>query len=228
MKLKLLSEWDYLGMKMPPMLTIPTCVAVDRFFRSTEKREGPVVFGYVGSLGRGYLAKELFTFFTIAGKHFPGSKLLIITKTDHAWLAEFASSKGVDLSRVEIKEVHHDQVPQEVWRMDVGLSFIEPHYSKTASCPTKLGEYLAAGVPIVANRGVGDVDALIEENRIGIVLDEFSLENIEQSLQNLKLVVRSQEVADRCVATAKKHFSLDIGIQRYHATYKEILNKVII
>jgi hypothetical protein len=43
-----------------------------------------------------------------------------------------------------------------------------------SSSPTKVGEYLASGPPILANRGVGDVDAIVERHHVGVFMEDFS------------------------------------------------------
>ena len=37
--------------------------------------------------------------------------------------------------------------------------FIKP-LVKIASCPTKFGEYLACGLPVIINKGIGDTEGL--------------------------------------------------------------------
>ena len=44
---------------------------------------------------------------------------------------------------------------------DFGISFIRPVPSKVSSSPTKIGEFLGAGLPVVCTSGVGDLDALV-------------------------------------------------------------------
>ena len=211
------------GKKLPPFATIPTCVNLEDFTCRMDRLSGPITFGYVGSLGRGYLAEELFDYFKVVQVHFPDSRLLIITRTDHKWLLQLAQAKEIFLSSIEIKTVQPKQVPAEVQTIDVGLSFIEPHYSKKASCPTKLGEYLAVGIPVVANSNIGDMNRVITENRVGVILDDFSAETVEKSLLELKKMIRSSTVSERCVDVAQRLFSLKKGIDDYHALYQKIL-----
>jgi len=44
------------------------------------------------------------------------------------------------------------------------------------SQPTKLAEYLAAGLPVVVSRGTGTVAELIERERAGIAIDWFNVD----------------------------------------------------
>ena len=52
---------------------------------------------------------------------------------------------------------------------DAGLSLIKPCLSKRSSSPTKVGEYLAAGLPVVSTAGIGDCDRQLADGR-GVLL----------------------------------------------------------
>lgn len=218
-----IKAWPWWLGECPPVHTIPTCVDLDAFHPRTElKREAPL-FGYVGSLGRGYLGQEVFQFFKVAQEKFPASRLLIVSRTDRALLDRYANEAGVVTSSVEMISVDPEAVPGQVARMDAGLSFIEPHYSKTASCPTKLGEYLASGIPVVANTGIGDTDSILHKTNTGIVLDGFSVDKMSVALDQLSTLMSETELPKRCRAVAEEVFSLDKGIDAYSKLYCDIL-----
>lgn len=54
----------------------------------------------------------------------------------------------------------------------------------TALLPTKIGEFLACGRPIVVNRGTGDMDDFIKEFDSGVILDSDP-DNLKQSAVEL-------------------------------------------
>ena len=68
-----------------------------------------------------------------------------------------AAAGLVENQDFQLKALHHKEVGKWVSACDAALFFIRSCYSKQASCPTKFGECLACGVPVVANGGVGDV-----------------------------------------------------------------------
>ena len=49
---------------------------------------------------------------------------------------------------------------------------VEVSEAKIASCPTKLPEYLACGIPVVANVPIGDVQAILAKHRTVVSLAE--------------------------------------------------------
>jgi hypothetical protein len=46
---------------------------------------------------------------------------------------------------------------------DTSIFFIRPTYSKKASSPTKQGEIMAMGIPLICNYGVGDTDEIVKK-----------------------------------------------------------------
>jgi len=116
----------------------------------------------------------------------------------------------------------------------VGMSQLIPHYSfgmsvcksnagtsLTAAMPTKIGEFLACGRPIVVNRGLGDMDAFINEFNAGVILDE-QVESLRESANRLVNILLDPETPFRCRALAEKYFSMDIGVSRYLDIYSQM------
>lgn len=102
-----------------------------------------------------------------------------------------------------------------VCKLDAGPSL-------TAAMPTKIGEFLACGRPMVVNKGLGDMDQFIEEFDAGVILDG-SLENLEESATKLVNLVLDPETPLRCRALAEKYFSMEKGAKKYLDLYSQML-----
>jgi glycosyltransferase involved in cell wall biosynthesis len=207
----------------PPISVIPTCVDVGSYTSHPPLRQwSELTFGYTGSIGSGYLAREMVAFFKSAYESDVAKEFLIVTKSDtydlKRTLREFKTEPG----SVLIDSVEPEKIPSTLNRFDVGLCFIQPHYSKMASCPTKLGEYLAAGIPVVAN-SIGDVASIIREHRVGVVIDDFSKDGIADAMAELRELLTDQRLQQRCLAVADELFSLANGVNSYNCLYDEIL-----
>jgi glycosyltransferase involved in cell wall biosynthesis len=108
---------------------------------------------------------------------------------------------------------------------DAGLAFIRPSLSKWASSPTKVAEYLAAGLPVVTNTGIGDLDEIIRAERVGVAITEFSDDRYREAAKQLATLLADQTLRARCVAAARKYFDLEhIGWARYRAVYEQLAN----
>ena len=122
------------------------------------------------------------------------------------------------MERVEVLEVPFKEVSMHVARMDAGIFFIKPAWSKRASCPTRMGEFLACGKPCLANAGVGDVESDFAETNTGVTLgvDErghLVKDHLDQRIEQLFNLAEDPEIAERCRDAAQKRFSLESGIQ---------------
>lgn len=95
--------------------------------------------------------------------------------------------------------------------------------SLTAAMPTKIGEFLACGRPIVVNKGLGDMDQFIAEFDAGVILDG-SHKNLVDGAAKLAQLLSDSETTLRCRALAEKYFNMDVGASRYLNLYAQILN----
>lgn len=95
--------------------------------------------------------------------------------------------------------------------------------SLAAAMPTKIGEFLACGRPIVVNKGLGDMDAFLKEFDAGVVLDG-TITNLVEGANKLISLILDPETPNRCRALAEKYFSMDIGASKYLDLYSKMLN----
>ena len=107
-------------------------------------------------------------------------------------------------------------------RMHAGVFFIKPVFSKQASAPTKLAEFLGCGIPCLGNAGVGDMAAILEADQVGVALDSFDEAAMDKSIEKLIALTQQPDIQSRCAASAQRHFSLDEGVARYNAIYHSL------
>jgi glycosyltransferase involved in cell wall biosynthesis len=121
-----------------------------------------------------------------------------------------------------ITQAARKEVPLIMKASDVNISFIRPVYSKISSSPTKLGEVLSMGIPVIVNSGVGDVREIVEGGEAGYVLNGFSDRDFENAVQSIpRLLEKSPAGIRRAV---QELYSLENGIQSYLTCYSRILS----
>jgi glycosyltransferase involved in cell wall biosynthesis len=226
-------ETDHLGR---PVEIIPCCVDLDRFravdylskenirkeLGLTERR----VLAYVGALGGWYLTQEMAEFLAVAHRHDPTTFSMILTQSPTEMIAVPLKRLGVAAKDYLIRQVSPNEVPLYLKAADIGLSFIKSCYSKLSSSPTKIAEYLASGIPVISNAGIGDLDSIIEGDRVGIILRDLRQEAYLQALPRVDELLRDSHVSDRCRTTARTRFDLQsIGGPRYHRLYRRLFEK---
>lgn len=214
----------------PPMTVIPCCVDLERLTPRPKDTaleaqlglSGTFVILYVGSLGTWYLLEEMLDWFHCVRAQRPQSRLLIVTQTDPAAARRGASARGLEAS-VLVASATPGDMPR-YWSLgDAMISFIRPAFSKSASSPTKVGEALACGLPLVVNRGVGDLDALVARYRCGILVEDFTVGSYEASIQQLFALLEERSVRHRCRQAAEESLALSEGADRYLRIYHELL-----
>ena len=115
------------------------------------------------------------------------------------------------------------EVPQYLRRARLGLSFRKPTFSQIAASPTKIPEYLAAGLPVVSNAGIGDTDELVEGGRVGVLVREFTREAYARAAEAALRLAAEPGVGRRCAEVARANFDLEsVGGRRYAEVYRRL------
>lgn len=218
--------FDYMKDVPPKSSVIPTCTNLDMFRPEKTSREG-FTLGYVGSVGSWYLFDAVSRTVARAFEMRPDARFLIITQGNHDLVRKALCKAGADLDRVELRSSEFSEVSNQIARMDAGVFFIRPAWSKRASCPTRMGEFLACGKPCLANGGVGDVAQDINETGTGIALsplgtDMVDLTSLDLALERLFEMAADPSIAARCRTVAEERFSLSSGVAAYSGIYDRL------
>lgn len=219
-------QLESLGAHGQPVEVIPTCVDLEAYRGVPERpREGAPRIGYLGSFGGRYLIDETVELF----QHFRAlerkAHLEVLTLSDPAPLRAALERHRVPEPAVSIGRVPQHETPQRLARMSATICLIKPGFASLASCPTKFGESLAAGCPVVCNPGIGDCAEIAARERVGVVtdLDRERFPAIALALH--EQIGGGSETRLRCAQAAAASFSLDDGVNRYSALYERLLGK---
>jgi glycosyltransferase involved in cell wall biosynthesis len=218
-----------------PVEVIPCCVDLNRFQPATAaEREtlrtefgftGRRVIVYLGALGGWYLSDAMADFLATAHREDPNTISLILTQSDQDEFAERLRERGVADDDFLILRVDPAEVPRYLCAADLALMFIKPSYSKQASSPTKLAEYLACGLPVICNAGIGDVDEVFEADRVGVLVRELTADGYTEALDRAEKLTKDPELRARCRGSAEQRFDLvAVGGERYRRLYQSIKN----
>jgi len=219
-----------------PIEVIPCCVDFQRFetvaglsresLRAELNLTNRRVIVYLGSFGGWYMTDEMTEFLAVARQQDAATFAMILTQSSSQMVIERLTSLGFQPKDFLVKQVVPDDVPRYLKAADVAISFIKPCYSKQSSSPTKIAEYLASGLPLVCNAGVGDLDKLINENHAGALLSEFGPESYLQALDATELLRKEPALAERLREVARREFDLiAVGRTRYRRLYDRLLQR---
>jgi glycosyltransferase involved in cell wall biosynthesis len=169
------------------------------------------------------MGEEMVALFKALLRERPEALFLVLTQTPE--LAKMLlESAGVARERYSVRTVSPEDVPAALSAADLGVAFIQPCYSKMSSSPTKIAEYLAAGLPFITNRGIGDLDALVEKERVGVLVEDFSEEQYSQAVRKiLRMLDTDPNTREQCRKVAEAKFSMtDVGQPAYVRVYREL------
>lgn len=217
-----ISGFDYLQGSAPPIAVIPTCADLDRFTVQGPPQRDPFVLGYVGSVGTWYLLDEMLECFRRMVEQEPNAQLLIVNRGEQDRIRQRAAAIGVGSAAMEVVTADHGDMPRQMARMTAGMALIKPAYSKIASAPTKLAEYLGCGVPCLGNAGVGDMESILEGYRVGTAVKGFSTAELDEAMGRLLILAREPDIEQRCRAVALNLFALDKGVEAYAEIYGRV------
>ena len=216
-----IERWPRLS--LPPVTVIPTCVDLDRF--SVATRPGSIalapVFVYAGSLGTWYMLDEMLAFVEEGVGRFPSGRFVILTRNRDEVTRALERAR-LARETVTVATASPEAVPGWLARAHVGLAFYKPGWARQATCPTKIGEYLATGLPVIVNGVVGDVESVIGTNRVGVVIPEFSRQAYGQALDDLEKLWADPGLSARCREVAETHFALSSGVSQYWTIYQRL------
>ena len=211
---------------------IPCCADIERLDHARAGREhtrhrlgvnGRTVLVYVGKFTGWYMEREMVEFFAIARAWRAPAHLLILTQSDARPIERELARLGIEDSAWTITRCEPAAVGQYLAAADAGIAFIRPSFSKISSSPTKIGEYLAAGLPVACISGVGDVDELLSSYRVGVSLDGWARADLARGASALWELIADPGVAERGRKAARERLSLSaVGIPAYDAVYRGV------
>lgn len=202
----------------PPVTVVPPCVDLARFRPPEDPAAARSALGlpdvptviHTGNLIGWYDGPGTVR----AGRAFverTGGSFVILTRQREE-AARLVREGGVE-ARIETADPA--DVPRWLQAADAGLALVRATPAKDASFPTRLGEYLACGLAVLAS-DVGDVGALADGEVLGLVGSEGGPEPAGAWLA--EAAARPDRSA-RARALAERHLSLEEGVRRLDAVY---------
>lgn len=171
---------------------------------------------YSGSIGSWYNFDQIINFFSKFLYKNPNSHLIILTqsniKNEYLNLPFNLNDK---LSFMSAKRIH---IPDIIGISDLTLSFIKNTPSKIFSSPTKIGESLGCGIPVVYNSGIGDIDEDMQEMKMGFRLNEEGFVNSGDLEKIIFFKMNKSEIRKN----STKKYSLENAVKKYTEIYENI------
>jgi glycosyltransferase involved in cell wall biosynthesis len=147
------------------------------------------------------------------------TRFLVLTRQTELGRRE-AAAAGVSETVIVLAASPND-VPSYLSAADGAIAFVRPCPSKSASSPTKIAEYLACGLPVVANDGVGDLSELSTEPAF-VLLQALDADSLNRGSAALLARIGNPQCREAARDVALRRFSLDAAVQQYAAIYRTL------
>ena len=206
----------YGGVVSPKARVITTCVDLDRFGTSPMPPM-PVRVLLAGTLNRYYDVRVMLNLVSELRNRRP-VEFIVASPGITDWEEELA---GVEVVRISATP---GEMPDLVSTCHLGLSVCrdDSGVSQLAAMPTKIGEFLASGRPVVVNPGLIDAVDLLERHECGVVYGSTSPTEIGEAVDQLESMLVDPGLAERCRSLAESHFDLDRGLDGLVVTYESV------
>lgn len=201
---------------------IRTCVDSDQFKIYVPKIKNPrLVIGYLGSIDTAY-DFDLFLGFLSAIKKFNSSlEVRFLTKSSSEKIKYLLKKNNLEDLIFQNKFLSRGELPDAISEFDLLAFCLKENFSILASMPTKIGEALASGVPIICNSFNEDIKCIIQNEGVGQI-HNFNEPFSKEAYKKLMTMVNNPQTASKCNNFSQKEFSLTSGAASYAKIYEEL------
>jgi glycosyltransferase involved in cell wall biosynthesis len=231
----LIKEWDGLRGREVIHEVVPCCADLELFrFSQEARRQKRAELGlkdrrilvYSGSIGGWYLANRMADFFVELVNKGSDWHFLWLTGGSQELISKLMSERGLNANQYTVRAVASAAVPSYLCAGDLGIAFYKPTFSRLATSPVKVTEYLACGLPLVINAGIGDSDELITREGVGALVNDFNEPEYARAISTIEDFVRQAvQTRQRTREVAERLFDVrTVGVERYSRLYERVFS----
>lgn len=184
-------------------------------FRRENNFENRIAFVYSGGLAPWQCAKQILKCFekiqSNSKKLLAPPRFLFLSWDNqvHSFIQDQEVSATLRENLI-VKVLENSQVPSYLSASDIAFLLREDLLLNRVSSPTKAGEYLHSGLPIVATRHVGDLSQIIERKSCGYIVDDMHDLNIDELIEWFNIVMQNrEEFRQRSKKAGQTYFGID-------------------
>jgi glycosyltransferase involved in cell wall biosynthesis len=223
------------GVQAKNFFVKPACVDM-RIFSPKEKDkkllkelslENKIVCVYAGKLGGIYLKSEVFDFIKVCYDRWKDDfSFLMLTNALRDDIDTECERVGLPKNVVISKFVFHNEIPSYLSLGDFAINPVKPVLTKKYCTSIKDGEYWAMGLPIVISPNISDDSGIIENEKIGVVINFNEKAQMNEAILEIEQLLQSGDLLKKkIVEVAEKYRSYKIANIVYGQIYAHIAVK---
>jgi len=206
-----------------PLQVIPTATNIKKFKKNKSVfNEDKIKFVLLGGAQFPYLPERALSFIAFLSENKINCTLDIINQRHHKHIKQKVKQINFPEKLLRVFALKPNEIFKKLPDYDCGLVFIETGDWIRMSSPTKIGEYLAAGLHIIGLEGIEILERLSKETKSVDILprdQNLDLKKISEILIKIKSTNRKKE----SILIAKKHYSLEKAVSKYLKLYKNFI-----
>jgi len=222
---RLLQRWPHADRGR--IAVIRNCTDTGRFAPDPEMRQTvrrhlgvgprPLLVWSASSIRKVHAPLEVLTFAKLC-RDALGSRLLILTRTADA--DGMVRTAGFLAGEYHIVSAEPEKVPAYLNAADAGIAFtVQDHEGPGI----KFAEYLATGLPVIANGADAGWCDVLRNKRCGVVVDNFSSFAYGKAALSLPSLLAEPGIRERCREVALSEYSLDRAVAAYSRLYQGLM-----
>ena len=205
---------------------IPTATDISKYQPKIQEQDPLIKFVYVGGVQYPYLTLEALIFVKQLFELGFNCRIDFINKGDHKLIKNLSQKICFPKEILTVFEKPNEKIPTTLINYDCGLLFLaEGHWLKMCS-PTKIGEYLAAGLFIISLEGINVTDRFSKKYdcisllRRNFLNQKISFGEAEAIVKKIKSPGRRKHSRD----VALNHYDMNKALDSYFDLYNTIKN----
>jgi glycosyltransferase involved in cell wall biosynthesis len=214
-----------------PFKVIRTCTDVKRYRareNSGNKENSTLRFVFLGGVRFPYRPDLALRLIHNLVKHGLDCYIDFINEGDRIFIEKAIDLINISKDRVRILSYEHWEIPDVLATYDCGIVMVESSHWRRVCSPTKIGEYLAAGLPVISLEGIVAIDELSERTTcLATVSHEELLGHFQElRVEQLVSIIRCMGVNQQCQKLALDEFDLELAGKLYVELYSEMETRI--
>ncbi|MAV82976.1 MAG: hypothetical protein CMI90_05905 [Pelagibacteraceae bacterium] len=199
--------------------SIPTCVKLNANPIKFNTNKDNIIISHLGAIGTRYDFDKYLRLGNLLNKRL-NIFHSIINKGEHDYIIDKFTKNNTELLDYEIKYSLPYDINKCLEKVDIGVFFPVKGFYLNGYFPTKLGEFLTNGIPIITSKINEDVDSIILKNKIGIIIEDLENFLFDQTNYEIFINLLSKQTSKKCTQVAEKYFDVNKAIYKYNSIYK--------
>ena len=214
-----------------PIEVIPCCADYNyfqkkKYYKNKVKKilnlkKNVNIIGYAGSINQIYLIKKMILFFLYLQKRDKNLIFIFVTHQTNELkkIIDINFNKKI-YNKIRIYKADRKKIPMFLSCFDLMISFIKNTFSRKAMSPTKMFEAFAMGIPFLCNKGIGDVDFILNKYKTGVVID---LKKKIYTKKHFELFIKCKKIKpDFIIKKTKPFYDIAFASERYNYIYNSL------